>query len=504
MFMNRWRALSRRFRRVGRSGTPRTRDPLHWYVDSVGGSDSNDGLTTGTRFQTLAKLATVLRVEDSVTFAKDSHWREKLPLQHEITIDTDGSGAQPLIDASDIIPNLSFIKTPGRTNVHEVSVAPEWGGQDWLNVWQDDVNLTYASTLALCDSVPGSYYTSGNTGTITLYVHASDSSNVATNGKKYEYSARATALDGQLKNDLVISGVATRRNLDENGSLLVGRDCILTDCQASDGNKHCFYVGYGAALFNCTGINCYHGTSAATIFVCYEANGDGTGIATLTDCVATQNIQSAGTVTGYFGHTATSTWAAFNYDNCRANGTKLDVGYDATGVDECSYIDCQANVISGAGKDGFRLSNGGAHLFRRCTVVGSNRAISNTRDTSCSVTVDDCDFTHAVADAATIYLGTGAVALTLTGNNFNCTGTTGVRRAVYTNNAACSIYARNNTILSTNYQRIYFLLLAHALDSDFNTFYDSADGFSIAGTTYATVAAYKAATGQDANSVLSH
>lgn len=75
-----------------------------YYVDATGGDDSNNGLTAGTAWKTLAKVeATTFQSGDVIGLKRGETWFEMLTLatgKHDgIILDAYGSGALPIIDA---------------------------------------------------------------------------------------------------------------------------------------------------------------------------------------------------------------------------------------------------------------------------------------------------------------------------------------------------------------------------------------------------------------------
>ena len=165
-----------------------------WYVDSVNGDDGNDGRAPSRAFKTIARLeAAPLAEYDKVGVARNSNFREQLDIAIDnLTVADYGTGSLPVFDASAIAANATFTKTGGRTNVYEITVSPDVDGvTTFINVWENDSFLTLATDVANCDATPGSYYvTSHVVAPLTIYVHASDSSDVRTNNKDYEHGQR--------------------------------------------------------------------------------------------------------------------------------------------------------------------------------------------------------------------------------------------------------------------------------------------------------------------------
>jgi hypothetical protein len=78
---------------------PAPRIGQFYYVDATAGSDSNDGLSPGAAFKTLAKVESLLAEGDTILLKRGAVWHEPLRISAaEVTVEAYGSGANPLID----------------------------------------------------------------------------------------------------------------------------------------------------------------------------------------------------------------------------------------------------------------------------------------------------------------------------------------------------------------------------------------------------------------------
>jgi hypothetical protein len=133
--------------------------PIDWYVDSKNGKDTNIGGSPDQAFAIIAILQEVLKEGQSVGLARGSHWREQLTItQDGIKVIAYGSGDKPILDCSDDLDNASFIKTSGYQNVYELNISPDLGSsKTWMRAWEDAQSLLRASSVAECDTTPGSF-----------------------------------------------------------------------------------------------------------------------------------------------------------------------------------------------------------------------------------------------------------------------------------------------------------------------------------------------------------
>jgi hypothetical protein len=142
-------------------------------------------------------------------------------------------------------------------------------------LWENDNLLKLTNNPLGVDQTAGSWYYDGT----NLYIHASDGSNVATNGKTYSYvtasSPGHTAWDNG-QSYLIFDSIdeAETYNTDSTaqtnlgGLILTGANNIVRNLSIHDNFRHDFSVYTGATgnvLTNVTGYNSY-GTSPVTIY----------------------------------------------------------------------------------------------------------------------------------------------------------------------------------------------------------------------------------------------
>jgi len=268
-----------------------------YYVDSVAGSDSNDGKGLATPFATISKLLSADASEPRNThkLIDGSVFREQytVPPRENTTL----TGSAELI-ASTIIAAGAWSKTAGKTNVYQISVSGMLTG-GFVRVWEDDIGLTLAADLATCDSTPGTYWVSTHDSTETIYVHASESGNPASDGCVYEHSGkREHAYFGGTR--ATIRGITCKRNYNNNGTATIGRYSKAFNCQFSDGTRHVVYLNGGIEMTDCVvDENYYPLPGGSTLFVYYDYGGD-YGL-TFTRCTARKTVYDS-EVSGWFGH----------------------------------------------------------------------------------------------------------------------------------------------------------------------------------------------------------
>lgn len=258
----------------------------------------------------------------SIGLRGGSVWREQLSvLDNYVTVAAYGGGAKPLLDASDAISSGAWSLSAGMTFTYQASVTfAALAG--FVRMWETGVGLTLATSLLNCEATAGTYYYASAPNAIaalaqTLYVHPTGSGNPSTNGKVYEFNSRAYGIvaDGVTYTNCIFSGLWTRRNGANNGSVEMGQYGTLQNHLAEDGFKHCVYVSGGCKLFGVEAHNIYYAGQNSNLIILFgTATGQGL---TMANCWAHNDTYVANTV-GIFNHLGSGTsWGTFVGSNLR-------------------------------------------------------------------------------------------------------------------------------------------------------------------------------------------
>jgi hypothetical protein len=107
-----------------------------YYVDATGGDDGNTGLATDNAWQTISKVnGDTFSAGDSILFAKDNTWREKLTVPssgsagNPITFGAYGSGEKPVITGADL--KTSWTSSALTGNANAITGPETIGGTGW-------------------------------------------------------------------------------------------------------------------------------------------------------------------------------------------------------------------------------------------------------------------------------------------------------------------------------------------------------------------------------------
>lgn len=468
-------------------GVPPPNPANSYFVDSVDGNDSNDGLRTNTALATISALMSKAQFGTYTNNLKcGSLWREQLTLTaNNTTTKSYGSGVPPILDCADVVAAGQWSKTGGRTFVYQFTFTNALGSTSFIRVWEDSTNacLPLASSLANCDSTAGTYYVADpTTSPQTVYVHATGDGNPASNGKVYEYSQRDYGFDGwtTLRTGTTLTGIWTRRNLDNNGSAqLFG---TVDGCVFSDGTKHNVLLEPGSTINNSFITNCYYpiGSSIPLVFF----TGTGTGqINTASNCVIRSDITGG---VGIYAHNGSSGYYA------RSRILDCTISNFGTGVSpEGRVLEVVGGSISNC--DSAILPSGFGCVVTNVAIdVGSTSTHRGIEFYASTASTNHLSNVRLYGNCAYMLMVPDGIAALVTLDNCIITGGLVANGSGGTNQFVC----RTNTFTGT--MSFVVISAGQVVDADYNS-YGASYGFQIAGVSK-TFDQWKTATGQDAHS----
>lgn len=223
--------------------------PPNKFVDSVSGSDANDGLTALTAKQTIAGLSAILVANDRVGMARGSYWHETLTITNkdDVSITAYGSGSPPRLDgAGPVAETWSQHDAVTYPNTWRISVTQSWNvNQARMMIWEDGVMLKRVASIALVNAEAGTYYSPSDNafvgvGSNFIYVRTSDTGNPNTNGKLYERTKLLYVLNGSFgaADNQSVKGIECCRQGHNDGALTLGKSSTLDGVLVYDGHKH--------------------------------------------------------------------------------------------------------------------------------------------------------------------------------------------------------------------------------------------------------------------------
>lgn len=367
-----------------------------WYVDSLGGSDSNNGSTIYTPFLTLGAAKTAVAgspTKTTIGLKRNSHWREQIESSTITSIGAYGTGDHaPVIDGTNVITGWI---AEGTANVWKATVSGDFSNanSDRMTVYENGVMMTRVADAAACSALAGSYADiHGVNSPVTVKIHTFDTANPNTNGRTYEVSVRSAGIT-LTASGASVDGIETQRVLGNNGSLVVNTPGSVTSCLATWGTKHNILVGAGTnATFsdiiacNCDLQTAYENTNATIVMFQNDISGvsptfkrmgviyDGTHTVLFNTSFfdhsnvggvpATMTFEQCWTDNSVFGMHPITTDAVFT--GLYSSATTTPIG----GIYDNATYDC-AQIIMNEGQ-GFDIlgstAGPGTYTFRNCVI----------------------------------------------------------------------------------------------------------------------------------------
>lgn len=334
-----------------------SRGGTNWFVDSVSGSDANNGIAVATPFSTLAKLQSVWQTGDAAYLKCGSTFREQFILGISQSVYAYGFGNAPIVSGADLLPNASFTLTTGQTVVYQISLPSipttanpyaSINSNGVLMVWDAGVRMGFSldgpSSIAGVATAAGSFWWDATNK--ILYMHASDGSNIITNGRVYEASTRTLAITGGdycYVENLVGEKAGIVDTTGQQGYGILGyRSGYYKNCTGQNAWNHAIGVANNQdcdpLIFDqCMAYDCERIpggiATPATLFVAYRAGTVPTKTV-FKDCFANQPDNLFGNPAlqeiGFYGHGTTSCidYEGVNFANNTCYGAQFvsDVG----------------------------------------------------------------------------------------------------------------------------------------------------------------------------------
>jgi len=341
---------------------------IHFYADSVGGSDANDGLTDATAFQTLSALRTAILTRGdgtNVSLARGSYWEEFFDLDglNNISVYAYDTGDPPIVSGAIPIPSGSFTLSAhadAAGKVYEYAWTRGSGdtaGQDLVLVWEGDYErsvtggsgsgtsqnrLIRRTTVAQVAANPGSYYApSENGGSSTIYIHPYGTTNPISDGKTYYVTKHSAGIDSYdtAKTAGTVEGIYCRRSWGHYGPLQWGLSGIVRKVIANGGGLHHTVIAASEASDVIMLDHPKNYGQSNIPYTAYVDNGSGLShtasrVFVIGDDKTNQNIS------GFLSHGSTSPFDNVTFEECAsistAGGTSASAAENYT-VNGCYF-----------------------------------------------------------------------------------------------------------------------------------------------------------------------
>jgi hypothetical protein len=245
--------------------------------------------------------------------------------------------------------------------------------------WENDSLLKSVASIGAVETNAGSWYYDGT----SLYLHASDGSSVATNGKTYSYftaSSPSYTMWDNGKNYLVINGIDQAETYNTStatlgGLYLTGSNSIVENLAVHDVYRHgfCFYLtATNDTATNITAYNSY-GTAPVCIY------GSGTTGNLLTKSAIYQDTDYASTYVtpGPWGIIVAHGGSNGNtVDSCAIYSTAASArGFAFLVGDSGTTLVASHNLIYGPLTDALNVGSGGGYLGSGSSVTLFGNAV---------------------------------------------------------------------------------------------------------------------------------
>jgi hypothetical protein len=474
------------------------------FVDSVSGSDSNSGDLPSQAFETLAAATAAYTTGDVIGLKRGGVWRESLSLGDgaQITAYGNRNVALPKIDCADVAANADFSLTSGQTNTYELSWTHELGefAKNKIRVWEDGQRLKWVASIADCEAEAGTFFVDNSalTNPQTVYVHPNGSTNPTSDGKTYEIARRGVAVTVGANSD--VREIHTTRNGSHNGSLVSGLYSYLEGCLATDGILHNMWLGVGGTAKYCVayGAEPNWRNLGGTFFVSYW----GVSLDATTryeNCYAVSDVTFFDGMEGFYEHANGDpyTHTGLEFINCYYKGWNTAA---ANGDAENLVINgFFAEYDSSHNTDNSTFANfktGSSGTINNVTVLNGGRVFQTVRDakiTNARIHI------RPFGTAGGIFWGAGA---DIQNSSFAFDPAAAANRNMFLWSTASVPAVFKNNIVQDFRESVVNSTTGNIVESDFNTYWtaDAAGNYWLFDTTAVSFAAWKAATGQDANS----
>lgn len=450
------------------------------YYVSNSGDDGADGLSSGTPWLTLSKVAgETFSAGDVICLRRGDVWRESIAFPSSgspgvpIVVKPYGSGSDPVISASDTA--TGWVATGGQTIVYQISKALVANGV--AMVWEDAVRLTSRASVALVEANPGSFY--WDTGGNILYISATDQGNPETNGKVYEATGRTFCLKDNGKKYLRFEDLCLRHSWGSDstyGNLEISGAHNLFLRGSSHGvRRHAVQILAGAVRSYVDYMDIYDAVASYAVSFFGRCSGCAVRRCTIRD--------SAGYVTMH-GASGAATNMPLYASVYKCTMSNADSAADITLLKMFEFYSNQWCEIRGCTISGVALDN--AVLFKEGRVYGF-RFIANVLDVSQVQNISDPIFLSATPGVQFLHN-------LFTGNNS--------RRVIRAYNGSTGTVISGNVFYGCDEAIDIDAASQAGTRSDRNVFYSMVTRVGRWGaSTYTTLTQWQSGSSQDANSL---
>jgi parallel beta-helix repeat protein len=203
-----------------------------YYVNAIGGNDSNNGLSTNNAWKTISKVnGSTFVAGDSILFKRGETWREKLTVPSSgsvgspITFGAYGDGALPIISGADLVTTW----TSYTTNVWQAALITQPN-----QVFFDNIRGTKEASVGAVNRANEWYWLDN-----VIYVYSISDPGTAYTNLGIEASVRNYAIHMQGKNYVRIDSLdTTKANLNGINSWAISSNVTVHNCTSEYNFTH--------------------------------------------------------------------------------------------------------------------------------------------------------------------------------------------------------------------------------------------------------------------------
>lgn len=254
-------------------------DNIDQYVDGVNGNNANSGTSESLPKKTIASAMTVANGIAATNSSSRISIRDSSEMHETIVPGVNGIRMSsyklgynrevrlPIVTGSDA-NKTGWTKTAGRTNIWQKNIPNDLPsgspGYDIYQVVEIDTTfltvkpytsrhyLPYKSSLAICDTIPGSWYTdysSGYANPQTIYIHTSSNDQPDTNAYNYDVTERYAVINvanpNPGKKNTFLENLYLRDAASGYGEIGGGDSTYVHNCFLQGGGTHAAVVNSG-------------------------------------------------------------------------------------------------------------------------------------------------------------------------------------------------------------------------------------------------------------------
>ena len=299
------------------------------FVDSIHGSDANDGLTEATALRSLSAAQTATRANMVLGLARGSYWREQYAFPSDnVSFVVYGAGSMPVIDGADVAglwTQTDPSSYPGVWAQSWTRVGATTTGNGFLGYWENEVRSRFATSMADLQANGGWYASSltAQSSTVSIKAAANPNSDGVVREitrRHYGFNGHSSTLLATRQGQQIIGPVEIKRCVGNYNALSMGEG-TARNLLLRDGNIH--HMVSQSALVEDLLATEYSPNIAPSVFVAYRGAGAGFSpvMRRLVALMPGGDSRVTGSNSAFYSHSAlTQEVSNFTLEGCISRG----------------------------------------------------------------------------------------------------------------------------------------------------------------------------------------